>query len=166
MLISLLRKQLYLSDEHGGSMKNKKKYYVVKEKALPEVLLKVVEVNRLLATNKAMTIQEATDLAGISRSSFYKYKDDIFPFNDKSQGRTITIMLQLNDIPGLLSTILNHIAKYDVNILTIHQAIPVGGIASATISMDILPESGDVSEMIADIESLDNIHYMKILARE
>lgn len=147
-------------------MEKDNKYYVVKKKALPEVLLKVVEVNRLLECNKSMTIQEATDIVGISRSSFYKYKEDIFPFNDKSQGRTITIMVQMEDTPGLLSSVLNHIAKYDANILTIHQTIPVGGVASVTLSMDIMPATGDVAAMIADIESLSGVHYMKILARE
>ena len=40
---------------------DKTKYFVVKKKAIPEVLLKVVETKRLLATNRGMTIQEATD---------------------------------------------------------------------------------------------------------
>ena len=46
------------------------KYYVVKKKAVPEVLIKVVETKRLLATRRGMTIQEATEEIGISRSSF------------------------------------------------------------------------------------------------
>ena len=50
------------------------KYYVVKKKAVPEVLIKVVETKRLLATRRGMTIQEATEEIGISRSSFYKPK--------------------------------------------------------------------------------------------
>ena len=61
------------------------KYFVVKQKAIPEVLLKVVEAKRLLESEKVLTIQEAVDAVGISRSSFYKYKDDIFPFHDNSQ---------------------------------------------------------------------------------
>ena len=56
----------------------KKKYYVVRERAVPEVLLKVVEAKRMLDTKRAGTVQEAADQVGISRSSFYKYKDDIF----------------------------------------------------------------------------------------
>ena len=67
------------------------KYFVVKQKAIPEVLLKVVEAKRLLESEKVLTIQEAVDAVGISRSSFYKYKDDIFPFHDNSQGTTITL---------------------------------------------------------------------------
>ena len=71
------------------------KYYVVRKKAVPEVLLKVVEAKRLLESEKVMTIQDAVDEVGISRSSFYKYKDDIFPFHDHSQGTTITLTLQI-----------------------------------------------------------------------
>ena len=56
-------------------------YYVVRQKAVPEVLLKVVEAKKLLETEKVRSVQDAVDAVGISRSSFYKYKDDIFPFS-------------------------------------------------------------------------------------
>ena len=65
-------------------MEKKTKYYVVREKAVPEVLLKVVEAKRILDSERATTVQEATEQVGISRSSFYKYKDDIFPFHDQA----------------------------------------------------------------------------------
>lgn len=142
------------------------KYYIVKERALPEVLLKVVEAKRLIDSEKAMTVQEATDATGISRSSFYKYKDDIFPFHDNAKGQTITMVIQLDDEPGLLSLVLKIIAEFHANILTIHQSIPVNGIASLTLSVDVLPDTGDVEQMVASIESQDGIHYLKILARE
>ena len=86
------------------------KYFVVKQKAIPEVLLKVVEAKRLLESEKVLTIQEAVDAVGISRSSFYKYKDDIFPFHDNSQGTTITLTFQMDDEPGILSDVLKIIA--------------------------------------------------------
>lgn len=142
------------------------KYFLVRRKAVPEVLLKVVEAKRLLDSAKALTVQEAADAVEISRSSFYKYKDDIFPFHDNARGKTITFMLQMDDQPGLLSCVLNHVAKDGANILTIHQSIPVNGIASVTLSVEILPTTVDVTVMIEDIESLDGIHYLKILARE
>ena len=58
-------------------MREKNQYYVLKEKAVPEVLLKVIEAKRLLDSGKITSVQEATEMVGISRSSFYKYKDDI-----------------------------------------------------------------------------------------
>ncbi len=142
------------------------KYYVVKKRAVPEVLLKVVEAKRLIDSERAATVQEATGKVGISRSSFYKYKDDIFPFHDNAKGKTITFMLQMDDEPGLLSDVLHKVADFHANILTIHQSIPINGIASLTLSVEVLPSTGDVSEMIEQIEKQTGIQYLKILARE
>lgn len=147
-------------------MSEKSGYFVVKEKAVPDVLLKVVEAKRLLESEKAVTVQEATEQVGISRSSFYKYKDDIFPFHDNARGKTITFVIQMNDEPGLLSDVLHVIADYNANILTIHQSIPINGVASLTLSVDILTTTGDVSKMVEEIEAKDGIMYLKILARE
>ena len=141
-------------------------YYVVKERAVPEVLLKVVEAKRLLESERAATVQDAAEAVGISRSSFYKYKDDIFPFYDNTKGKNITFILQMDDEPGLLSEVLNIIAGFKANVLTIHQTIPINGIASLTLGIDILPITGDTMEMFAKIENLPGIHYLKILGRE
>ena len=142
------------------------RYYVVKEQAVPEVLLKVVEAKRLLESEKVMTIQDAVDEVGISRSSFYKYKDDIFPFREKTKGQNITFILQMDDEPGLLSGVLKTIAYYHGNILTVHQSIPINGIASLTLSVQILPAQGDAEAMVAEIEHIEGVHYLKILGRE
>ena len=133
---------------------------------MPEVLLKVVEAKRLVDSEKAMTVQEATDATGISRSSFYKYKDDIFPFHDNSQGTTITLTFQMDDEPGILSDVLKIIAEYRANILTIHQSIPINGIASLTLSIQVLQTTGDISRMIEQLEGQPSVHHVKILAKE
>ena len=142
------------------------KYFVVKQKAIPEVLLKVVEAKRLLESEKVLTIQEAVDAVGISRSSFYKYKDDIFPFHDNSQGTTITLTFQMDDEPGILSDVLKITAEYRANILTIHQSIPINGIASLTLSIQVLQTTGDISRMIEQLEGQPSVHHVKILAKE
>ena len=147
-------------------MSDKTTYFVLKEKAVPEVLLKVMEAKRLIDSGKVDSVQDATDLVGISRSSFYKYKDDIFPFHDNERGKTVTLVIQLNDEPGLLSNVLQAIAKFKTNILTIHQSIPVNGIASLTLSIDVFNTLDKTDELVAAIEDVDGIHYVKILARE
>lgn len=142
------------------------KYFVVRQKAIPEVLLKVVEAKRLLESERVLTIQEAVDAVGISRSSFYKYKDDIFQFHDNSQGTTFTLIFQMDDEPGLLSDVLKIIAEYQANILTIHQSIPINGIASLSLSVQVLKTTGDISKMIERMENQKGVHHVKILARE
>ena len=140
----------------------KKKYFVVRERAVPEVLLKVVQAKRLLDSGRAQTVQDAAEQTGISRSSFYKYKDDIFPFHEEARGKTITFIIQMDDEPGLLSVVLQTIAHFHGNI----QSIPINGIATLTLSVDILPGEGDAEAMVEEIESREGIHYLKILGRE
>lgn len=146
-------------------MTEKSKYYVLKKKAVPEVLLKVVEAKRLLEVER-VSVQEATERVGISRSSFYKYKDDIAPFHDEAKGKTVTFVLQMDDEPGLLSMVLRIVAEFRANILTIHQSIPINGVASLTLSIEVQPTTGDISAMIEKIEEQQGVHYLKILGRE
>ncbi len=141
-------------------------YFVVKQKAVPEVLLKVVEAKKLLESGKVLTVQEAADRVGISRGSFYKYKDDIFPFHENAKGTTITLTFQMDDEPGLLSDVLKIIADFGANILTIHQSIPISGVASLSLSVQILETTGDVSEMIASMERQKGVHHVKVLAKD
>ena len=140
-------------------------YYVLKEKAVPEVLLKVVEAKRLLESEKVESVQDATEAVGISRSSFYKYKDDIFPYHDRNKGKTLTLVIQLNDEPGLLSIVTKTITEFKAHIHTIHQSVPINGITSLLISVEMF-DGGSVEDMKETMETFSGIHYVKILARE
>lgn len=146
-------------------MSEKSSYYVLKEKAVPEVLLKVVEAKRLLESGKLPSVQEATEAVGISRSSFYKYKDDIFPFHENERGKPVTMVIQLDDEPGLLSNVLQAVDRFKINILTIHQSIPINGIASLTLSVDVFNKA-NAEDIVAAIELVEGIHYVKIIAKE
>ena len=147
-------------------MEEKEVFYLLAEKAVPEVLLKVVEAKRLLEGGKVSSVQEAADATGISRSSFYKYKDDIFLYHPNQKGQTVTMVIQLADEPGLLSDILRCIASMHGNILTIHQSIPVNGIAALTISLDVWEEYASAEAIREHIEAIPGISYAKILSRE
>ena len=141
-------------------------YYVIKKKAVPEVLLKVLEVQKLLDSKKAVSVLEATEKVGISRSSYYKYKDDIFPFHENEKGRTVTMVIQLDDTPGVMAELLNAVARYQANILTIHQSIPINGVATLTLSVEVLQTTKNLSEMVEEIEQHSGVHYLKIVGRE
>lgn len=161
-----LMRTMRIGRQKGNEMSGKSQYFVVKQKAVPEVLLKVVEAKKLLDTNAVETVQEAADQVGISRSSFYKYKDDIFPFHENARGKNITFVIQMHDEPGLLSDVLKVVADYNANILTIHQSIPINGMASTTLSVEVLPVTGNVSEMIETIEGKKGVKHLKILGGE
>ena len=115
--------------------------YIVSKRALPKVLLKVAEVKRMLAKDKNLTVQEATDAVSLSRSSFYKYKDDVQPFYETSRGKT-------------------------VNVLTIQQSIPIGGVASVALGFEMLPETAELTEIEDRITGLDGVQRLQVLGIE
>lgn len=136
-------------------------FYLVRKRAVPETLLKVVEVNRLLSAGKVKTIQEAVDRVGISRSSYYKFKNDIEEFHSSMAGMTLTLSMEISDETGILSDILREIADFGANILTIHQSIPIGGMASVSISMQVLKSSENVSGLLENLEHLSGIRKIR-----
>ena len=136
-------------------------FYLVRKRAVPETLLKVVEVNRLLSAGKVKTIQEAVDRVGISRSSYYKFKNDIEEFHSSMAGMTLTLSMEISDETGILSDILREIADFGANILTIHQSIPIGGMASVSISMQVLKSSENASGLLENLERLSGIRKIR-----
>ena len=50
--------------------------------------------------------------------------------------------------------------------MTIHQSIPINGVATLTLSVHILPGEGNAEAMVEVIEQSEGIHYLKILGRE
>ncbi len=143
-----------------------KDFYIVEVSALPEVILKVMEAKRLLESGKEKTIQSAVMAVGISRSAFYKYKDSVFPFFENSRGRTMTIGLNLDDTTGLLSDVLNSIADFGANILTINQTIPLNRVANVTLTIETHNMVADASVLMDRLRDINGVQSLKIIARE
>ena len=142
------------------------KYYIVAAEALPEEFLKVAEAKRMLQTGEADTVGEATRLAGISRSAFYKYKDAVQPFNDMKTGHVITFYAMLKNNPGVLSHVLSIFSASGANILTINQSIPVNGCAAVTISAETSEMQESLEALIAEVSGTYGVVKFEILAGE
>ena len=139
-------------------------YYIVDAEALPEIFRKVVDARRMLDTGEAETVNQAVQLAGISRSAFYKYKDAVQPFNDMKSEHIITFYTLLKDVSGTLSSVLGVFAASGANILTINQSIPTNGCAAVTISAETSAMEKSLEQLITDISALDNVIKFEILA--
>ena len=144
----------------------KEKYFIVNKKVLPLVFEKVVEAKKLLYSKKCKTVNEATQLVGISRSAFYKYKDDVSVYVEDNGRNIITMSILLNDQIGLLSALLTLLSSYGVNILTINQNIPINGLANITISIETNSMDSDFEQLMQNLSSLVGVHKFKIIARE
>ncbi len=140
-------------------------FYIIKEEIMPEILKKTVKAKELLKSGKAKTINEATEIVGMSRSAFYKYKDYIFPFYEASMGKIITVSLLLEHIPGVLSAILDEIARAHGNVLTINQNIPIQNMAGVTISFETGNMTKNVEDLLEIIQNKDGVQKVDIVAQ-
>ena len=139
-------------------------YYIVDAEALPEIFRKVVDARRMLDTGEAETVNQAVQLAGISRSAFYKYKDAVRPFQDMLHGRIVTFQIMLKDEPGILSNVLNLFAGSGANILTINQGIPINGCAVVTVNAETSGLEGSLQELLARLNGAEGVLRGEILA--
>ncbi len=132
-------------------------YYIVRSKALPEVFAKVVEAKRLLGSGAAHSASEAARIVGISRSVFYKYKDDVMPYREDGHDRVLTIQSMLEDKPGVLSSMITSFFDAGANILTVNQNIPSNGSAYVTVSIRTANMEMTVPELFERLKSLDGV---------
>ncbi len=129
-------------------------YLIVHRNILPDYLEKVIEARQLLVSHQAKTVTEAAQLCGISRNTYYKYKDYVFLPGEQAYRRKAVISLVVHDEAGCLSAVLTAISSLNASIITISQAIPLGGKASVTISLDIQDMQCSTEEMIAKLQAL------------
>ena len=135
------------------------KFYIVNEKSLPEIFKKVIEVKENIELGNAKDISEAIKLVGISRSTYYKYKDDVFPMGQDMQSKKVTLIILMTHKSGTLSKVLDCI-------LTINQDIPINLSANITVTIDISHMEKSISQLAKRLNSLPNVRSVKLLAAE
>jgi chorismate mutase len=142
------------------------KFYMINSNVLPKVLKKVIETKENLAEGRAKDITEAVKQTGISRSTYYKYKDSIFPAKERLSSKKITLVVLLSHEAGTLSKVLDCIAFNKGNILTINQDIPINKAANVTITLDISNMKKDLKHLVNTLRGLSNVVSVKVLAIE
>lgn len=127
-------------------MDSEKAFLLIRADVLPSVYLNVVKAKKLIAQGKVKSSSQAAQMAGISRSVFYKYKDSVFEYDTAAADHIITLSVLLYDEQGILSSVLSEMSGQGANILTINQSIPVDGVAHVSISarIDAMPTSTNV----------------------
>lgn len=141
------------------------RYYLVCEDILPEGVLKTMQVKELLRTGKVKTVHEAVEQVGLSRSAFYKYKDGIYALNKLEREHIVTISLDLEHRTGLLSKVLTLIAQLEGNVLTIHQTIPLQGMANIVISVDTARMTDHEEALLEALQVQEGVNNVVIVGR-
>lgn len=147
-------------------MEDKSQLIVVDANILPDVFTKVLEVKKLMARKDEKSFASACKRIGISRSAYYKYKDSVFSYDELFNRKIVNLYLLLNDIPGVLSSVLVFLNSINANILTVNQSIPVDGAAAVNISIRMTSEINEEIKSLNSISDLEGVLEIKILSAE
>ena len=142
------------------------KYYVVRGDILPDVLEQVMQARILLQSGKAKRISEAVKMVGISRGTYYKYKDAVFSFNAEQSNRKAIISMILRNEKGTLSKVLSLVSVKQVNVLAINQTIPINGIANVALTLDISDLEISIQSLVSLIEAMPMVEKADLVAVE
>lgn len=142
------------------------KYYVVSGDILPDVLEQVMQARILLQSGKAKRISEAVKTVGISRGTYYKYKDAVFSFNAEQSNRKAIISMILRNEKGTLSKVLSLVSVKQVNVLAINQTIPINGIANVALTLDISDLEISIQSLVSLIEAMPMVEKADLVAVE
>ena len=142
--------------------KDNKEFYIVDKRILPKSIQNVIKVNDLISKTK-ISKYSAIKKVGISRSTYYKYKDFIKPFYEGGDDRIYSLHLSIKDRVGILSEVLDAISKEKINMLTIVQNMPVDGVAKTTILLKMAATMAKkVDKIISKIGNVEGIADIRI----
>lgn len=131
---------------------------------LPPVYHKVLLAKELLESGKAQTINEASEMANVSRSAYYKYKNCVFPLN-QMQG-VLTLLAVTLDLKGILSEILSVTSEAGCNILTINQGMPINGVANITLTVQTDKMTVSTDRYITQLNKIHGVRKISILSQQ
>lgn len=138
-------------------------WLLINKKVLPSYFEKVMVIKERV--NMGENISEACKSLGLSRSTYYKYKDYVNrPSNNK--GKHIILSLKLIDEPGALSSILNEVASRNANIVAINQEMPIHNIAFVTLTISVTEMSISINELVTCLKKFNNVVDVMLVAVE
>lgn len=140
-----------------------RRFFLVRDDMLPEVLLKTALVNEMLSKGEVGKVSEAVEKVGLSRSAYYKYRDGVLQYQNTSRTSVISLSLVLEHQPGILSRVLNTVAATGGNILTINQPVPDKGIAPVSLTLDAGQMAVGVLRLLDELRNLSGVRQAQIL---
>ena len=141
-------------------------YLIVHKKILPVYYEKVLEARNLLESGAERDVSAAARAVGISRSTYYKYKDYIYSPDGGEMGRKAVISMMLSHEIGVLSTALNRLSAMGISVLTITQSLPIRDVASVIMTLDVSQMSADIEEVVGALGRISGVENVALVAIE
>ena len=111
------------------------------------------------------SVSEVCKELGISRSTYYKYKDFVF-YPSKTNTKKAILSFKVIDAQGVLGNIINIISSSSCNVLTISQDMPIHNAAFITMMIDYRNLNCSMNHLLGQLKNIEQVKTVEVVSYE
>ena len=137
-------------------------FLIIDKSIFPEHFGMIIEIKELI--NNGYKISDACKKVGLSRSTFYKYKDYVFLTNGLNSKKA-NILVKMKE-KGSLIELLTLLEELNIKVLNIHKETLVNGIQEVFLTLSTNNIIMDYNDVIKDVRRIKDIKEVLLLGSE
>ena len=137
-------------------------FLIIDKSILPEHFGMIIEIKELV--NNGLKISDACKKVGLSRSTFYKYKDFVF-LTSGLTNKKANILVKMKE-QGSFIELLTLLDEMNIQSLNIHKEGLVNGVQEIFLTLSTNNIVMDFNDVIKDIRRLNSVKEALLLASE
>lgn len=137
-------------------------FLIIDKNILPEHFGMIIEIKELI--NNGYKISDACKKVGLSRSTFYKYKDNVF-LTSGLTNKKANILVKMKE-KGSFIELLKLLDEMNIQAVNIHKEVLVNGVQEIFLTLSTNNITMDFNDVVKDVRRLISIKEVMLLASE
>lgn len=137
-------------------------FLIIDKSILPEHFGMIIEIKELI--DSGCKISDACKKVGLSRSTFYKYKDFVF-LSDGFNKKKANMLVRIKE-KGSLIIVLEFFEERNIQTINVHKEKLVNNIQQVFLTLSVSDLAIDFSEIAKELKKLENIKEVVLLGSE
>ena len=137
-------------------------FLIIDKNILPEHFGMIIEIKELI--NNGYKISDACKKVGLSRSTFYKYKDNVF-LTSGLTNKKANILVKMKE-KGSFIELLKLLDEMNIQAVNIHKETLVNGIQEVFLTLSTNNIIMDYNDVIKDVRRIKDIKEVLLLGSE
>ena len=137
-------------------------FLIIDKSILPEHFGMVIEIKELI--NNGYKISDACKKVGLSRSTFYKYKDYVF-LTSGLNNKKANLLVKMKE-KGSFIELLTFLEELNIKTLNIHKEALVNGVQEIFLTVSTDNITADFNDVVKDMRRVNCVKEVLLLASE
>ena len=137
-------------------------FLIIDKNILPEHFGMIIEIKELI--NNGYKISDACKKVGLSRSTFYKYKDNVF-LTSGLTNKKANILVKMKE-KGSFIELLKLLDEMNIQAVNIHKEVLVNVVQEIFLTLSTNNITMDFNDVVKDVRRLISVKEVMLLASE